>query len=98
MGKNADRSRESGQPDLQGNRDLLFHLLGGAPRVKRDNGYLCIGDIGKRFNRQVRKCEQAATHEEDEAEENKKWLIKRERYDALDHGNERRWSSLIELP
>src|ERR1051325_268361 len=82
--KHAHRAGQPRQRDLQRHRDLLLHLLGGAPGVKRDHRDLRVGDVWEGLDREVDERPDSGADEERHPEDDEERLVQRERDDALD--------------
>ena len=83
--KHAHRIGYAGQLDFNRNGDLLFHLLGGTPRVERDDVHLGVGNIRKRLDRQGVERKNAGADEQQRPEQHEQRLVQRIRDDSLYH-------------
>lgn len=85
VGEHPDGIWDAGQGDLQGDRHLLLHLLGGLPRVEGDHRHLGIGHIGKGLDGQIFEGGNPHPDEEQQAQDDEQGLAQGKADDALDH-------------
>ena len=64
--------------DLQRNRDLLLHLLGGDSRPLRDDLHVVVRDVGIRFDGKLVERNRAPDKQQQRRSEHQKAVVQRE--------------------
>ena len=83
MREHPDGVGDARQRDLERDGDLLFHFLRRVPGKQRDHRRLDVRDVGKRFDGQRSKRDNAGGNEQPREQQEKQRLIECERDASL---------------
>ena len=77
--------RQAAELDFERDGDLLLDFFGRVAREQRDDGDLHVGDVGEGLDGQRAERRNPGADEQHQQQNQKEWLMNRERDDLPDH-------------